>query len=198
MTAESDNGSAGSGALYWIRRILAGVDRGTEWIETGVLGLGILGMAGLLIANVVSRNLFGVSVPGVFELTQILIIVVTFIGLGYGFRKARHISMSALYDQLQGRARKAALVTIMIITGAMMFYLATIGLDYVIASQGRGSRTSQYRIQWWIVYMVAPLGFTLAGIQLWLAAFRNLTSDQIYRSYTELEQYDEPDATGGP
>lgn len=198
MTEDSDSGATDSGALYWIRKVLTAIDRGTEFIETSVLGLGVLGMALLLIANVLGRNLFGSSVPGVFELTQILIIVVTFMGLGYGFRKARHISMSALYDQLQGKARKAALVTIMIVTGAMMFYLATIALDYVLSAHGRGSRTSQYRIQWWIVYMVAPLGFTLAGIQLWLAAFRNLTSDQIYRSFTELEQYDEPDAAGGP
>lgn len=197
MAEDSDGRSASAGALHWARKILTGVDRGTEFIETAVLGLGILGMAGLLIANVITRNLFGFSVPGIFELVQILIIVVTFIGLGYGFRKARHISMSALYDQLTGVARKTALVATMIITGAMMFYLATIAIDYVISAQGRGSRTSQYRIQWWIVYMVAPLGFTLAGIQLWLAAFRNLTTEGIYRSFTELEQYDEPDGPGG-
>ncbi len=197
MAEDSDGQSASAGALHWARKILTGVDRGTEFIETAVLGLGILGMAGLLIANVITRNLFGFSVPGIFELVQILIIVVTFIGLGYGFRKARHISMSALYDQLTGVARKTALVATMLITGAMMFYLANIAIDYVIAAQGRGSRTSQYRIQWWIVYMVAPLGFTLAGIQLWLAAFRNLTTEGIYRSFTELEQYDEPDGPGG-
>ena len=197
MAEDSDGQSASTGGLHWVRKILTGVDRGTEFIETAVLGLGILGMAGLLIANVITRNLFGFSVPGIFELVQILIIVVTFIGLGYGFRKARHISMSALYDQLTGVARKTALVATMLITGAMMFYLANIAIDYVIAAQGRGSRTSQYRIQWWIVYMVAPLGFTLAGIQLWLAAFRNLTTEGIYRSFTELEQYDEPDGPGG-
>ena len=196
MSDDSDGHSAG-GVLYWTRRILVGIDRGTEFIETTVIGLGILAMAVLLVSNVITRNLLGFSVPGVFELTQILIIVVTFIGLGYGFRKARHISMSALYDQLQGALRKGALVAIMIITGAMMFYLATIGLEYVMNAHGRGSRTSSHNIPWWMVYIVAPIGFTLAGIQLWLAAFRNLTTAGIYRSFTELEQYDEPEGPGG-
>lgn len=171
---------------------LAWIDRATAFIENTILGVSVLAMAALLVTNVITRNLFGNSVPGVFELTQILIIVVTFVGLGYGFRKARHISMSALYDQLRGTARKAALVTTMILTGALMFYLAVIAGDYVVSAYGRGSRTTSYEIPWWIVYIIAPVGFTLAGIQLWLAAFRNLSTEGIFRSYTEREQYDEP------
>jgi len=196
MAEEPEARAGGGSVLAWARTILSGLDRTTEFIETAVLGSGIIIMAGLLIANVIGRNLLGSSVPGIFELSQILIIVITFIGLGYGFRKARHISMTAFYDQLQGTPRKAALVAIMIVTGCMMFYLAYIGLEYVINAYGRGSRTSAYRIPWWTVYSVAPLGFTLAGIQLFLAAFRNLTSDEIYRSFTELEQYDAPDSSG--
>ncbi len=196
--ADGSGSQSTGGVLYWIRRVLVWIDNGTEFIETVVIGLGILGMAVLLVSNVITRNLFGFSVPGIFELTQILIIIVTFIGLGYGFRKARHISMSALYDQLQGKARKAALVTIMLVTGAMMFYLATIGLEYVQNAYSRGSRTSSHEIPWWTVYIVAPLGFALAGIQLWLAAFRNMTTEGIYRSFTELEQYDESDGSSGP
>lgn len=182
--------------LSWIRAALAGIDRATEFLETSILGSSILIMAGVLIANVIGRNLFGASVPGIFEINQILIIVITFIGLGYGFRKARHISMSAFYDQLQGTPRKVALVTIMLVTGALMFFLADLALEYVHGAHRRGSRTSTYEIPWWTVYTIAPLGFTLAGIQLWLAAFRNLTSREIYRSFTELERYDPPDATG--
>jgi len=197
MTDSQGSASTG-GILYWARKILTGIDRGTEFIETAVLGSGVLLMAVLLISNVITRNFFGFSVRGVFELTQILIVVVTFIGLGYGFRKARHISMSALYDQLSGTARKAALVATMIITGGLMFYLAYIGIDYVQSAYNRGSRTSSYGIPWWTVYIVAPLGFTLAGIQLWLAAFRNLTTEGIFRSFTEREQYDESDLPSGP
>jgi C4-dicarboxylate transporter, DctQ subunit len=196
--ADSQGSASIGGILHWARKILSGIDRGTEFIETVVLGTGVLGMAGLLISNVITRNIFGFSVRGVFELTQILIVVVTFIGLGYGFRKARHISMSALYDQLSGTLRKAALVTIMIVTGGLMFYLATIGLDYVQSAYNRGSQTTAYSIPWWTVYTVAPLGFALAGIQLWLAAFRNLTTEGIFRSFTEREQYDETDLPSGP
>lgn len=196
MADEPGAQPAGGAVLRWTRTILSGLDRGTEFIETAILGSGIIAMAGLLIANVIGRNLLGTSVRGIFELTQILIIVITFIGLGYGFRKARHISMSAFYDQLHGTARKAALVTIMLITGAMMFYMAKIGVDYAMDAYSRGSDTSAYNIAWWKVYLVAPLGFGLAGIQLWLAAFRNLTTTGIYRSFTELEQYDAPDTSG--
>lgn len=194
--ADESTPRTGRGLLGMVQTAFRWLDRATELIETTVLGAGVLAMALLLVSNVLSRNILGSSVRGAFELTQILIVVITFIGLGYGFRKARHISMSALYDQLQGTLRKAALVTIMLFTGALMFYLATIAVDYVQSAYSRGSRTTAYEIPWWIVYTVAPIGFTLAGIQLWLAAFRNLTTTGIYRSYTEEEEYEEPDSTG--
>lgn len=180
------------GILGIVGKVFHWLDLITEHIEKSILGAGVLIMAVMLVSNVITRNFFGFSVRGVFELTQILMIVITFIGLGYGFRNARHISMSALYDQLKGKVRKAMLVFIMLCTGALMFYLAWVALDYVMSAYGRGSRTSAYEIPWWIVYTVVPLGFTLAGIQLWLAAFRNLTSSEIYRSFHDLEAYDDP------
>jgi len=192
MTDGSTGGTAHNPLVSGARKVLTWLDRGTEFIETTILGAGVLAMAVLLVTNVITRNLFGFSVKGIFELTQILIVVVTFIGVGYGFRKARHISMSALYDQLQGTVRKAALVTLVGLTGLLMFYLAYLGVDYVISAYSRGSTTTAYRIPWWIVYVIAPVGFTLAGIQLWLTAFRNLTSEGIFRSFTEREAYDEP------
>jgi len=172
-------------------RILGGFDRGLEWLETVIIGGGILVMAVIMAAHVGGRLFFGVGVPGTYEITEIIIILITFVGLSYGVRKARHISMSALYDQLTGRWRKGLLVTITLVTGALMFYLAWEALGYVLEIYQRGRQTSALQLKLWIVYMVLPIGFTLAGIQYWLTALRNLTTAGMWRSFTEPEAYAE-------
>ena len=82
------------------------LDRFTEQIEKLILGCTVLFVAGLLVVHVLGRQLFGSGVTGQVELTQISMVVMTFAGLGYAVRRARHICMSAFYDQLKGRPRK--------------------------------------------------------------------------------------------
>ncbi|MFN3579677.1 MAG: TRAP transporter small permease [Pseudomonas sp.] len=167
------------------------LDRTTERIEEFILGSTVLFIAGMLIVHVLGRQLFGQGVTGQVELTQISIVIMTFAGLGYGVRKARHICMSAFYDQLKGLPRKALLVLISVTTGALMFYLSWHAWDYVSAIQSRGRTSSALQIPLWIPYLIVPIGFALAGIQYWLTALRNILSAEIYRSFSEKESYEE-------
>ncbi len=182
-------------ALLQTKRLLIGaavlLDRITEQIEKLILGSSVLFLAGLLIAHVIGRQVFGSGVTGQVELTQMSMVVMTFAGLSYAVRRARHICMSAFYDQLKGLPRKILLVTICLLTGALLFYFAWHAWDYVSTLQRRGRTSSALSIPLWIPYLIAPIGFALAGIQYWLTALRNLTSKEIYRSFTELEAYDE-------
>lgn len=172
-------------------RALMLLDRFTEGLEKLILGGSVLFMTGLLVAHVVARQLFDSGVPGQVELTQFSLIIMTFAGLGYAVRRARHIAMSAFYDQLRGRPRKALLVLICLLSGAMMLFLAWHAWDYVSSIRNVGRSSAALGIALWIPYSIAPIGFALAGIQYWLTAARNLTSRRLYRSFTELERYDE-------
>lgn len=172
-------------------RALGWVDRSIAVVETWIIGGCILLMAAIMVGHVLGRIFFGQGIPGTFEVTELLIILITFVGVSYGVRKARHISMSALYDQLSGRVRKTALVVICLITGTLMFYLAWESWLYTDAIRDRGRTTSSLQLPLWIVYMSLPVGFTLAGIQYWLTAVRNVTTEGIYRSFNEKERYGE-------
>jgi C4-dicarboxylate transporter, DctQ subunit len=174
-----------------LQKGLSVLDRSAEHIEEIILGGTVLFLSGLLIVHVLGRQLLGTGVTGQVELTRMSMVIMTFAGLGYGVRKARHISMSAFYDQLRGRPRKLLLMFIHVTTGALMFYLAWHAWDYVSAIQSRGRRSSALQIPLWIPYMAAPIGFALAGIQYWLTVARNLMSKDTYRSFSEKERYDD-------
>lgn len=183
-----------------ILRPLGKLDRALGALEKWIITASILAMALLMSTHVVSNLIFKKGIPGTYEVTEMLIVVITFVGVGYAARNARHISMSAIYEQLSGGPRKALLVTFSIGTAILMFYFAYLSIDYVMVIQSRGRTSSSLHIPLWIVYMALPVGFILAGIQYVLTTIRNLVSRNIYRTFREKEGFDDVplDGTGLP
>jgi TRAP-type C4-dicarboxylate transport system permease small subunit len=168
---------------------LNALDRGLGWLERVIVAGSVLIMAVLMSAHVVGNLLFDRGIPGTYEVTEMLIVVMTFVGVGYAARCARHISMSAIYDQLSGWPRKALLIVICLGTGALMFYFAYKSALYDVTIYERGRASSSLGVPLWMIYLALPIGFTLAGVQYMLTTIRNLLSDDIYRSFTEKEEY---------
>jgi TRAP-type C4-dicarboxylate transport system permease small subunit len=184
-----------------ILRGLVAVDRALAASERFVLAGSVILMAAVMSGHVLARQLsqmapdllapvIGGGIPGHQEIAEILIIVITFLGVSYGAACARHISMAAIYDQLSGIPRKTLLVAISLGTGALMFYLAWQSLLYVQDQRGDGGVYSALQLEKWLVYTVLPVGFTLAGVRYLLTALRNLTTTGMWRSLTEREAYE--------
>lgn len=178
--------------------VLNALDNGLGWFERTVIAGCVLLMALIMSAHVVGNLLFGVGIPGTYEVTEMLIVIITFIGVGYAARCARHISMSAIYDLLSHRPRKALLILISVGTAALMFYFAYKSTQYEIALYDRGRVSSSLQIPLWMINLALPLGFTLAGVQYVLTSIRNLVSDDIYRSFNEKEEYSDVPMDDGP
>lgn len=179
-------------------RPLLRADEALERAERAILAVGVLGIALLGIANVVARNLLGGSLPFAEELNQILVIAVTFLGLGHGVREGRHIRMSAVYDLLQGHVRKGLLLLTWAGTAVLLAYLAYLAARYVADVRALGSLTPALRIPWWIVYALVPLGLGVASLQYLLAVARNLITPGLHHSLRREERYEEvPGGEGG-
>lgn len=166
-------------------------------VEELCLAWAMIGIAVLTIANMTARTLFGDSLAFAEELTQFLMVLVTFLGLGYGVSQGRHIRMTALYDQLSLRLRKALMLFITGTTSALMFVLTWLSLEYVFGTVMQlGSMSPVLRMPLHLVYIVAPLGFLLAGIQYALAFVKNVTTEAVYLSFDHEDTYEEPPAAG--
>lgn len=181
-----------------LSRSLLRADRALERAERGILAVGVLGVAALGIANVVARNLLGGSLAFAEEINQILMVAITFLGLGHGVREGRHIRMSAIYDLLRGRARKGLLLVTWAGTALLLAYLALLAGRYVADMRAIGSVTPALRIPWWIVYALVPLGLGVASLQYLLAFLRNLTASGLHHSLRRPERYEEVPGGGEP
>jgi C4-dicarboxylate transporter DctQ subunit len=179
-------------------RILAAVDNTIARFEAFVLAFGVLLMAANSIANVIGRFVFARSLYFSEELNQFLIVLVTFVGLGYAARKGRHIRMSAVYDQLSDRQRKAMMILIAGVTAAVMFVLAYYSYVYVARVATLGKVTPSLQVPLYLTYFWVPLGFIITGIQYIMTVVKNLQSDDIYISYEQIDTYDEGEGIESP
>ncbi len=168
---------------------LSALDQGLGWVERMIITACVLIMALLMSGHVVGNLIFDHGIPGTYEVTEMLIVIITFVGVGYAARHARHIRMSAVYDMLSGRMRKGLLIIISVGTAVLMFYFAYKSAQYDFEIFSRGRTSSSLHIPLWIVNLALPIGFTLAGVQYVLTTIRNLFSDDIYRSFNEKEEF---------
>lgn len=171
--------------------ILGVIDTGIARLEAVLLAVGVLAMALNTMANVVGRFVLGNSIFFSEELNSAIIVLITFAGISYAARHGRHIRMSAFFDAMPFRSRKALMVVIGVVTGALMLLLAWYSLTYVITQAGRGRLLPAMGIPLWWILVWVPLGFLLTGVQYLLTAIKNLTAPDIWLSTSVIEGYDD-------
>ncbi len=164
-------------------------------IEVCILGWGIILMAVNTIANVFGRYVFNQSIYFSEELNEFLIVIVTFMGLGYATRKGIHIRMSAIYDALPIKLRKGLMVVIAATTAVVMAVLAWYALEYVQKVASRGRITPALQLPLYLTYVWVVIGLALASFQYLLTAIRNLNfaEEEVYVSYLEVDSYEDPE-----
>ncbi|PAB59242.1 TRAP transporter permease DctQ [Anaeromicrobium sediminis] len=151
-------------------------------IEEAILSYSIIIMAIILIGNVFSRSVLNRSWTFAEELGQSLVIIVTFTGISYGAKKARHINMSALFDVIPVRGKKIFMYVISSVTSISMFYLAYLASIYVMKVKTLGRVTPALRIPIYLVYLIVPIGFFLGGIQYARNFWINVKEKEVYLS----------------
>ncbi len=160
-------------------------------VESFLLAAGVLLMAANTVGNVIGRYVFQSSIFFSEELNRILIILITFAGVGYAARHGRHIRMSAIFDALPIHMRKILMIAISVITGMAMFALFYFSFLYIgkVMTSGRVLPSLQIPI-WWIFVWV-PVGFFMTGTQYLLTAYKNMVEKDVYLSTNVVEGYDD-------
>ncbi len=150
--------------------------------EEAVLAFSILAMAAILIGGVISRTVFNASWTFTEEVGTTLNLLVTFFAVGYCARKARHISMSIVFDLVNEKVKKVMMVFITLVTGLVMCVLCYLGVRYTLSVMQLGRVTPALRLPVWITLLPLPLGFLLAAVEYLRTFVLNVTSKSIWIS----------------
>ncbi|MDL0431811.1 TRAP transporter small permease [Marinobacter sp. TBZ242] len=182
---EDDTGTFESG----LPGFLGTIDVFISKVEAVMLAMGVILMATNTCANVIARFVFGEGMFWSGEVNRILIILVTFAGIGYAARHGRHIRMSAIYDAIPPKGRKVLMIFIALLTSVIMFFLCYHSVGYIETLYSRGRILPALGIEIWWIYIWAPVGFAITGIQYFLTAIKNITSKDVYLSTGVVDGY---------
>ncbi|WP_155303034.1 TRAP transporter small permease [Desulfosarcina widdelii] len=147
-----------------------------------MLALGVIAMTINTIAAVISRYVFNSAITFTDELNMIFIVVVTYAGLSYAARNGRHIRMSAIYDSLSAKARKVLMIVMASVTSAFMFLLSFYSYYYIVEVYESGRILPALGLPVFYIYLWAPVGFFLTGLQYAFTVVKNLTESDVYLS----------------
>lgn len=160
-----------------------------DWFEVIILSLSVFFLASLVIVNVFARTFF-VSIYFVEELTELLVILITFVGVSYGVRKARHIRMGALFDAMSPKVQKVMVLIICLVSAVVMFMMANYAFSYMASARTMSHRTPALRLPYWTFLIIIPMGFFSAGIQYIRTIIKNLTVPEVWLSPEQQGEYE--------
>ncbi len=162
-------------------------------IEKNILSYSIIVLSLLTVGNVISRKIFNFSWSFTEEISQFILVLITFISVSYGTRKARHICMTAVYESLSDKWKKIFMLFSSIVTAGILFYLTYYAYEYVLSTYKMQKTTPVLRLPFFLVIACVPVGLFLGGIQYLLTFIKNLTEKGVWLSFEERSEYKEID-----
>lgn len=185
----SQQEAAPAATLSRVKALCAAAGRAIDWFETTSLCLALSLLALTIIANVFAR-FFAQSIYFIEEISEFLIIFITFVGLSYAARKARHIRMGAFLDLLPDVIEKTLIFIISTISACVMFIMAHHAWYYMLEVKAMEQTTAALRLPYWIFMIIIPVGFVAAGIQYVRTVIKNIVEKEVWLSSDQQSEYD--------
>ncbi|RQD69127.1 MAG: TRAP transporter small permease [Tindallia sp. MSAO_Bac2] len=169
--------------------ILQKLGKSVEYFEVIVLSASVFALATLVIANVFARTFYR-SIYFAEEIAELLTILITFAGVSYAVRKARHIRMGAFFDAAPPKLQKAMIFVICTISGLVMFMMAYYSYGYMAQSRAMSHVTPALRLPYWTFVAIIPLGFFSAGVQYIRTIIKNIKEEAVWLSPEQQGEYE--------
>ena len=159
-------------------------------VEVSVLVSCVAALALLLMANVFART-FLQSIYFAEEVSMFLVMLMTFTGVSYGVRKARHIRMGAFLDAMPPKMEKGFIIFISFVSAVVMGIMTYFSYKYLMNAMSMSHMTPALRVPKWTFYVIIPIGFGLACIQYIRTIIKNLTEKDPWQSPDQQSEYED-------
>ncbi|SDY64531.1 TRAP transporter small permease [Tindallia californiensis] len=169
--------------------ILQKLGKSVEYFEVVVLSVSVFALATLVIVNVFARTFYR-SIYFAEEIAELLTILITFAGVSYAVRKARHIRMGAFFDAAPPKLQKAMIFIICVGSGLVMFLMAYYSYGYMAQARNMNHVTPALRLPYWTFIAIIPLGFFSAGIQYIRTIIKNIKEEAVWLSPEQQGEYE--------
>ena len=137
-------------------------------------GVVLLGLMALIAFDVVMRYVLRLPFLGAYEMTELFMALIVFLGLPYCAATGGHVAVDVLSPVLD-RPRLRWLTTAIHLGGAALLgVMAWQTVLYALVSRGRGEATNMLRIDLWPFELLSAASLALFGAVLLVQAWRSL------------------------
>lgn len=158
------------GAKGRCRGVFHGLARGLEKVEEALVGVAaalMVLMLGIIVRDVLGRWFWGRPAAWSVEVSEWILVYVTFLTGAWILREHGHVSMDVLARHLPP-ARRAALATAHRLLSALVcLVMAWQGVVAILDVHGRGVlATNVLQVPMWMLLLPIPLGCLTLGLRL--------------------------------
>ena len=156
------------------------LDRHFKQLTAGFIAAMMAVMVALVFTNVVGRYVFDRSFIWAEELSQYLMVWVTFLGAGLALRQGRHVAVELLQNAFPETIMRA--MRIFVAAATILFLLVLTVLGFQLAAFAWPQETPAMMISAGIPYLAVPV-----GALLFLAHFVLMFRDFVAQKYEPVE-----------
>jgi C4-dicarboxylate transporter, DctQ subunit len=178
-----------------LRKFNRAIGKVINAMEVSILVFCVATLGILLITNVFARTFFQ-SLYYAEEVSKFLVMLMTFTGVSYGVRKARHIRMGAFLDAMPPKMEKTFIIIISLISAIVMAIMAWASWEYLLNAMSKGHMTPALRVPKWTFYVIMPIGFGLASIQYLRTIMKNFIEKEPWQSPDQQSEYEDEEIGG--
>src|SRR5699024_2659312 len=135
------------------------------WIEVIMDVLRLVMMSVRAFLNVITRNIFDLSLAFTEEITINLFVFLTFVGAAIGVRKGAHLGFSLLLDKVSPSIRQVLTTLIAFISVIFFMFIAYYGVEMMIFQFDIDAKTPALGWPKWLFSLSIPLGSLLCAIR---------------------------------
>lgn len=158
-----------------------------------VAGALIISVMAFTVYNVLGRWLFGAPLRGTVELTQLAMIGIVYLGLGYAQHQNSHIAVDLLYQRLGRRTRLVLDVFATALSMAVLSLLAWRLYDYSAVLDAGGRTTASRSIPLYPFAYVA-----IVGVVAFILAYATTLAQRLRGTEPDDDSAAEPDGPDTP
>lgn len=148
-------------------------DRALRVLALGA-GIVLLALMGLIAFDVVMRYVLRLPFLGAYEMTELAMALIVFLGLPYCAATGGHVAVDVLAPLLDRPAWRGVTVAMHLIGAALMGVIAWQAVDFALGSRARGEATNMLEIALWPFELVSAASMAAFAAVLLVQAWRTL------------------------
>lgn len=157
----------------WFERLVTAIDY-MKWPAVGWSGVCILGILLIVISEVFARYVFRLAFEWSLDLSVLLFVLLSFLGLGYTELVKGHVTVDIITVHFSERTQ--TLLDIIFIAPSLVVCIIMIWKGLVVASMAYAGHwlTESIVIPDLPRYLALPVGFLLFALQLFSSLYKNV------------------------